>query len=172
MIAGTPLGLHATIYSMYTHTLVTTDHINKKPFSSNTLHHTVGDTTTGSYQHQVTVVTCSSADDHVTTCAHTPFLRKNRSPSLYPWWNSSSSWLQDVGHNAFVRRTIFFALICSGWSEMLTMCGEADSPWGQMSQSPLNGDTEMTSGSELKGMLLVKPPSQHRCRKEGRKGLI
>ena len=99
---------------------------------------------------------------------HTPFLRKNRSPSLYPWWNSSSSWLQDVGHNAFVRRTIFFALICSGWSEMLTMCGEADSPWGQMSQSPLNGDTEMTSGSELKGMLLVKPPSQHRCRKKGR----
>lgn len=37
-----------------------------------------------------------------------------------------------------------------------------------MSQSPLNGDTEMTSGSELKGMLLVKPPSQHRCRKKGR----
>lgn len=105
------------------------------------------------------------------THTHTPFLRKNRSPSLYPWWNSSSSWLQDVGHNAFVRRTIFFALICSGWSEMLTMCGEADSPWGQMSQSPLNGDTEMTSGSELKGMLLVKPPSQHRCRKEGREGV-
>ena len=51
---------------------------------------------------------------------------------------------------------------------MLTMCGEADSPCGQMSQSPLNGDTEMTSGSELKGMLLVKPPSQHRCKKEGR----
>jgi len=40
-----------------------------------------------------------------------------------------------------------------------------------MSQSPLNGDTEMTSGSELKGMLLVKPPSQHRCRKEGREGV-
>ena len=51
---------------------------------------------------------------------------------------------------------------------MLTMCGEADSPCGQMSQSPLKGDTEMTSGSELKGMLLVKPPSQHRCRKEER----
>ena len=49
------LALHATIYSMYTHTLVTTDHINKKPFSSNTLHHTVGHTTTGSYQRQVII---------------------------------------------------------------------------------------------------------------------
>jgi len=34
-----------------------------------------------------------------------------------------------------------------------------------MSQSPLNGDTEMTLGSELQGILLVKPPSQHRCKK-------
>lgn len=140
----------------------------------NTLHHSWAHHQPGSYQYQVITHVSIGWKSHVyqhkiTSHTHTPFLRKNRSPSLYPWWNSSSSWFQDVGHRAFVRRTMFFALICRGWSEMLTMCGEADSPCGQMSQSPLNGDTDMTSGSELRGMLLVKPPSQHRCRK-GRGG--
>lgn len=45
------------------------------------------------------------------------------------------------------------------------MCqAEPDSIWGHMSDSPLKGVTEMTPGSDTRGMLLVKPPSKHLCR--------
>ena len=33
-----------------------------------------------------------------------------------------------------------------------------------MDDSPLNGVTEMTFGSDTKGMLLESPPSKHHCR--------
>ena len=35
-----------------------------------------------------------------------------------------------------------------------------------MDDSPLNGVTEMTFGSDTKGMLLVNPPSKHRYREK------
>ena len=34
-----------------------------------------------------------------------------------------------------------------------------------MDDSPLNGVTEMMLGSDTKGILLVNPPSKHRCSK-------